>query len=251
MSSRHLNRIIKLSITSKAERTSLAKFAKLPFDIKPTQTFSPLLSGQYRDGAGVELTGKPDALCTQARCFTFIENKSCSLNNHVNKQNSWWALQQEYTRWTHDGVDKDYNFLADYFYHTNPVYLKDNAWNHSLFKVAAMQAQYGWERYIVCFAKNPSSADAQRYAEAGLVFCTDASLAQMLSVIDLAAHGLYYPFCLDARYSGYTINVNPMPNVEYEGFTWNQIASANRAKYEAVVAAQCDQARQANGFDFF
>ena len=225
-----------MSITSKAELASQAKYAKLPFNIKPTQTFAPLLPSSYRDGAGVELTGKPDAVCVQPRGFTFIENKSSSLNNHPDKDSSWWALQQEYTLRMHDGRDKDYGFLTDYFYRTDPVFLKDNAWNQSLFKVAAMQAQYGWQRYIVCFARNPSSDDAKRYAEAGLVFCTDASLEQMLSVIDLAAHGVYYPFCLDARHSGYTVQVNPTPNPEYEDLTPEQIVAANRAKYEAIVA---------------
>jgi hypothetical protein len=230
-----------LSITSKAELASLAKFAKLPFNIKPSQTFAPLLSSSYRDGAGVELTGKPDAICVQSRCFTNIECKSGSLNHHPDKHSSWWALQQEYTLRMNDGRDKDYNFLTDYFYRTDRVFLKDNAWNQSLFKVAAMQAQFGWERYIVCFARNPSAADAKRYAEAGLVFCTDASLEQMLSVIDLAAHGVYYPFCLDARHSSYTVQVNPTPNPEYEGFTPEQIVAANRAKYEAIVAVSKSQ----------
>lgn len=226
-----------MSITSKAELASLAKFAKLQFNIEPAQTFTPLLSGNYRDGAGVELDGKPDAVCVQPRGFTFIECKSSSLNHHPDKHSSWWALQQEYTLRMHDGRDKDYNFLTDYFYRTDRVFLKDNAWNQSLFKVAAMQAQFGWERYIVCFARNPSSDEAERYVEAGLVFCTDASLEKMLSVIDLAAHGVYYPFCLDARHSGYTVQVNPTPNPDYEGFTPEQIIAANRAKYEAVIAA--------------
>jgi hypothetical protein len=59
----------------------------------------------------------------------------------------------------------------------------------------------------------------------------------MLGVIDLASHGFYYPFTLYAPRSGYSITVNPTPNPEYEGFTSEQIAAANRAKYEAVVAA--------------
>jgi hypothetical protein len=240
-----------VSITSKAELASLAKFAKLQFDIKPTQTFAPLLPSTYRDGAGVELTGKPDAVCVQARSFTFIENKSCSLNNHPDKHSSWWALQQEYTLRMHDGRDKDYNFLTDYFYRTDRVFLKDNAWNQSLFKVAAMQAQFGWERYIVCFARNPSADDAKRYVEAGLVFCTDASLEKMLSVIDLAAHGVYYPFCLDARHSGYTVQVNPTPNPDYEGFSPEQIVAANRAKYEAIVAAGHAERANLQCHDYF
>jgi hypothetical protein len=57
-------------------------------------------------------------------------------------------------------------------------------------------------------------------------------------VIDFASFGLYFPFCLDARRSGYTVTVNPTPNPEYEGFTPEQIEAANRAKFEATVAAR-------------
>jgi hypothetical protein len=59
----------------------------------------------------------------------------------------------------------------------------------------------------------------------------------MLTATDLASHGMYYPFCLDARRNGYTVTVNSKPNPDYGGFTHAQIAAANRAKYEAVVAA--------------
>lgn len=240
-----------MNVISKAEQKSLAKFATLPFDIKATQTFAPLLTGEYRDGAGVTLYGKPDALCIQSHCSTFIEIKASSLNHHVDKQSSWWALQQEYTHWTHDGVDKDYNYLTAYFARTNPAFLNRNAWNQSLFKVAAMQAQYSWERYLVCFANNPSEADAKRYAEVGLVFCTNATLAQMLTVIDLASQGLYFPFFLDAHRSGYLTTVNPTPNPDYEGFTPEQIVAANRAKYEAIVAASLAESEEAESFDYF
>lgn len=240
-----------MSITSKAELASLAKFAKLPFNIKPTQTFAPLLPSSYRDGAGVELAGKPDAVCVQARCFTYIECKSSQLNHHPDKHSSWWALQQEYTLKMHDGRDKDYNFLTAHFFRNDPVFLKENAWNQSLFKVAAMQAQYGWQHYIVCFARNPSAADAKRYAEAGLVFCTDATLSQMLTVIDLASHGMYFPFFLDAHLSQYITTVNPTPNPDYEGFTPEQIVAANRAKYEAVIAAMHTEAENPQSLDYF
>jgi hypothetical protein len=245
MCSRHPERNSELS---KSERTALAKYATLPFNITPSQTFAPLLTGSYRDGAGVELLGRPDALCTQPRCYTFIESKNGKLNHHPDKASSHRALQTEYTLRMHDGRDKPYNELTDYFQRKDPAFLLDNAWNQSLYKILALQAEYGWERYIVSFARNPSAADAQRYAEAGLVFCTDASLAQMLSVIDLAAHGLYYPFCLDARHSRYIITVNPAPNPEYEGFTPEQIDAADRAAYEAVVAARRAEAANPDPF---
>ncbi|MGJ7915456.1 hypothetical protein ACI48D_08265 [Massilia sp. LXY-6] len=222
------------STQSASERAALAFYATLPFPVDPAQSFAPHLPIYYRDGAGIELEGRPDALCTQHH--TFIESKAGTLNNHRDKASSHWALQQEYTRRMQDGRDKPYNFLTDYFYWVDPGFLHDNAWNQSLFKVLALQALHGWERYVVCFQRNPSAADAKRYAEAGLVFCTEATLSQMLGVIDLASHGFYYPFTLRAPRSGYSITVNPAPNPDYAGFTPEQITSANRAKYEAVVA---------------
>lgn len=234
-----------------SEKKALAKFAKLPFNIVGTQTFAPLLTSSYRDGAGVELIGKPDFLCTQARCYTFFEWKDGKLNSHLDKASSHRALQDEYTSRTYDMRDKPYTFLTEYFYRTDPVFLHDHAWNQSLLKVLAMQTQYGWERYLVVFANNPKEADARRYAEAGLVYCTNATLEQMLAVIDLAAHGLYYPFILDAYRSGYNVIVNPMPNPAHAGLTPEQVATANRAQFEAVVAARRAEAQQAPEFDPF
>jgi hypothetical protein len=225
------------TIQSASERAALAFYATLPFPVAPAQTFAPHLPIHYRDGAGIELEGRPDALCTHHRSYTFIEAKNGKLNYHRDKESSHWALQQEYTRRAHDARDKPYNFLTDYFYRVDPGFLHDNAWNQALMKVLALQSLHGWERYVVVFQRNPSAADAERYAEAGLVFCTEATLAQMLSIIDLAAHGFYYPFTLRAPRSRYSITVNPTPNPEYAGFTPDQIAAANRAAYEAVVAA--------------
>ena len=223
--------------TSASERAALAFFATLPYPVAPAQTFAPHLPIHYHDGAGMELEGRPDALCTLPQTTTFIESKNGRLNCHRDKESSHRALQQEYTYHMHDARDKPYNFLTDHFYRNKPAFLHDNAWNQSLFKVLALQALHGWERYIVCFKNNPKASDAQRYAEAGLVYCTEASLTQMLTVIDFASHGLFYPFCLDAHRSGYTVTVNPTPNPEYVGLTQEQIVAANRAKYEAVVAA--------------
>ena len=223
-------------LSSIAETKALAKFAKLPFNIVGTQSFAPLLPSSYRDGAGVELTGKPDAICTQACCFTFLEIKDGVLNDHPDKASSHQALQAEYTHRTYDLRDKPYNELTAYFARVDPVFLHAHAFNQSLFKVLALQQQFGFERYLVVFANNPREPDARRYAEAGLVYCTNATLEQMLAVIDLAAHGLYFPFILDAYRSGYNVVVNPMPNPAYAGFTSEQIAAASRAEYEAVVA---------------
>lgn len=237
-----------MSITSVAERTALAKFAKLPFNITPSQSFAPLLTNSYRDGAGVELIGKPDALCTQANCYTYFEIKAGRLNDHRDKASSHRALQDEYTSRTYDMRDKSYAYLTDYFYRTDKLFLHDHAFNQSLWKVLAMQTQYGWERYLVVFSQNPKSADAERYAESGLVWCTVATVETMLTVIAAAAEGFYFPFFLNAYRSGYTVTVNPFPNPAHAGFTPEQVAAANRAQFEAVVAARHAEAPNTNPF---
>lgn len=128
---------------SASERAALAFYATLPFPVAPAQTFAPLLPIHYHAGAGVELEGRPDALCTHHRTNTFIEAKDGKLNYHRDKASSHWALQQEYIRRLHGARDKPYNFLTDYFYRTAPGFLQDHAWNASLFKVLALQALHG------------------------------------------------------------------------------------------------------------
>ena len=237
-----------MSYTSKAEAAALAKVAKLPFNIKPSQTFLPLLPSRYLDGAGEELSGKPDALCTQSHCFTYLEFKAGRLNHHPDKASSYRALLDEYTLRMHDARDRPYNELAAYFAANDPVFLHDHAFNQSLFKVLAMQQQYGWERYLVVFAANPKAADAERYADAGLVWCTLATLETMLTVIAAAAEGFYFPFYLNAYRSHYTVTVNPFPNPAHAGYTPEQVAAANRAQFVAVIAAQRADAQQAPDF---
>lgn len=140
----------------------------------------------------------------------------------------------------HDGRDHPYNFYTAHFARTDPVFLQDNAWNNSIYKLLALQALHGWARYMVSFRRNPPKADAQWYESCGLVFCTDATLNQMLGVIELAAHGLYYPFRLDARRSGYTWAMNPAPNPDHAGRTPEAIAEARRAAYIALASAPDD-----------
>lgn len=201
-------------MSSAAELKSIAHYGTLPhISIVGCQSFPPHLPAQYCDATGAEHDGKPDALCVQPRAFTFIECKSGRLNHQPNKAASHWALQSEYARVMHDGRDHPYNFHASYFHHARLAFLLANAWNQSLWKVLALQQLHGWMRYIVCFASNPSAVDAARYCAAGLVFCTDASLARLLATIELAAHGVYYPFRLDATRSGYTVTIHPGPEL--------------------------------------
>lgn len=217
---------------SASERQALAFYAKLPVSVVPTQSFSPLLSSQYRDGAGVELEGRPDALATQGRSYTFIEAKNGKLNFHPDKASSHRALQDEYTRTMHDAREKPYNFLTDHFYRTNPRVLLDHAWNHSLFKMLALQAEHGWQRYIVCFKKNPPKKDAKRYIDAGLVFCTESTLLDMLRTIELTQQGFFVPFVLRTRNYGFSVTPNHLDASQSAAC----IRASDREKFNCVLA---------------
>lgn len=232
-----------MTYMSISERRALEHFATLPMEVVPMQTFAPRLDPEYLDGDGTEQWAKPDALAKQPLTFTFIEAKNGILNHHPSKASCHWALQLEYGLTMNDGRDKDYNNLTKHFRQANFAFLMANSWNNSLFKVLALQRLHGWQRYLVVFAKSPSALDAKRYAEAGLVFCTNDTLAQMLAVIELAAHGLYYTFNFRATRAKYQITVNPEPNPAHAGMSPEQITDANRAAYEAVVAVRKAQAR--------
>jgi hypothetical protein len=222
---------------SASERKALAHFATLPMNIVPMQNFYPRLPTSYRDGAGDELTGKPDALAKQRRSFTFIESKAGILNDHRSRASCHRALQAEFNYTMESDEPKSYVLLTKHFKHNNFPFMLANSWNQSLYKVLALQRLHGWERFLVVFANNPHARDAERYQKAGLVFATHETLAQMLAVIKLATHGLYYPFCLDARRSGYYITMEPSPNPAHLGLAPEQIAADNRASFEEVVAA--------------
>lgn len=223
------------STMSASERTAVAFMSTLPMKIVPRQTFAPHLPIHYRDGDGVELLGKPDALCIQSRTKTHIENKNGVLNHRLTKEESHRALQEEFSRTMNDGRPKSYSALTAHFRVANMAFLLENSWNQSLWKVLAQQSQYGWDKYIVCFKRNPSAKDAKRYIDAGLVFCTEATLAQTLHVIELAAHGLHIRLNSFAPRCGYAITIDASPNPAHASLTGDQITAANRAAFESTV----------------
>lgn len=225
--------------TSASERAALAHFASLPIPVTATQTFSPLLPSTYRDGAGVELEGRPDALFKQPRSFTYIESKNGKLNNHLDKASCHRALMDEYTLTMHDGVDKPYNVLTAHFQRTNLPFLLENAWNNSLFKVLALQAEHGWQRYVVCFKKNPTKKEMERYSEVGLVFCTEATVMDMLRAIELAQHGYFVPFVLKTRTYCYSVT----PDHTDSGKSADSVRTSDRSKFEGHVTARKVAAR--------
>jgi len=89
--------------------------------------------------------------------------------------------------------------------------------------VLALQAEHGWQRYLVVFKNNPSKADAKRYLEAGLVFCTQKTLPDLLQTIELAQHGIFLPFVHEAKRAKYSFTVTA--------------DHADLGKPEAIVAA--------------
>jgi hypothetical protein len=62
-------------------------------------------------------------------------------------------------------------------------------------------------------------------------------LPQLLTVIEFASHGCYYPFNHRAQRSEYVMVVNLPPDPAYDGFTPEQTPAAERAKYLAAREA--------------
>jgi hypothetical protein len=107
----------------------------------------------------------------------------------------------------------------------------EHGFNHSLFKVAALQAEHGWQRYIVCFKNNPTKADAERYLDAGLVFCTLKNVESPLRTIELAQHGFFVPFQFVARSYSFTVT----PDHSDFGESAEAIRASDRSKFMSAV----------------
>lgn len=105
----------------------------------------------------------------------------------------------------------------------------DHAFNHSLWKLAALQAQHGWRSFIVCFEKNPKPTDAERYCAAGLVWCTLKTLPQLLIRIELDAAGVPISFVHTAQKFTFKI--------EFDNGTATATAAEVRSQYLANVDA--------------
>jgi hypothetical protein len=219
-------------MSSASELSAAPLFASLPAPAYRRQTFAPELPTTYDDGENVSRTGLPDYVCHQSRTFTFFEYKAGKLNRHLSQSSSHAALQSEY------GIrEQSHAFLSDHFwyngYGSGKTICLNHAYNHSLFKVLALQALHGWAQYIVVFKTNPKPEDAQAYCEAGLVWCTEKTVHRLLASIDLCAHGVYYPFYL--RTTKYSVIVQPTP--DDPSLSPEQITASRRTAYEAVVAA--------------
>jgi hypothetical protein len=109
----------------------------------------------------------------------------------------------------------------------------ERAFNHAVWKQVAVQAQHGWQRFLVVFKRAPTRLEAKRYLDAGLVFCTLKTLPDMMNTIELAQHGFYVPFVFKGR--GYSFTVTP--DHTSRTLSAEEVQESDRAKFLAAVAA--------------
>jgi hypothetical protein len=216
---------------SKSERAAAEKYKLMSPPASPCQNFSDAgLTPAYLDAAETKLNGKPDFLCRQPRTLTTIEHKDGQLNNHRTHESSRAALQAEceyyLRRYFNEPMPHDVlsALLWDAGYYS---VIQDAAWNHSLWKLLALQAKHGWRKFIVSFKNNPKPEDAQRYCEAGLIWCTDKTLPQLLMRIELEAHGLSVSFVHRAQKFSFEVSFDDGTATEFD----------YRAQYLAAVSA--------------
>lgn len=222
---------------SKAEATSAATIAALGG--RRCTSFTPYFSDLYQDADGAELEGKPDFIIHRPHGPVFIELKDGVLNDHFTRESSRTALASEYRHFFGRCPDSmSHAALSTALFESGGAACRAalaESFNHSLWKLAAVQAQHGWRRFVVCFKDNPKPADAERYCAAGLIFCTLKTLPQFLLHIELAAAGLSISYVHTAQKFSYS--------VEFD----NGTASASEARShflstvdaaKAAVAAQ-------------
>lgn len=225
-----------------AERTSAPVIAALGG--ARCNTFSPLLATRYQDASDTDLEGMPDFLIKRERCYTFVDTKSGKLNFHRTHASSREALAEAYMElfrrpshgMTHSALSRA---LHDAPGRHGLLASLEHGFNHSVFKLAAVQAKHGWQRFLVVFKKSPSKREAFRYLEAGLVFCTDKTLPSLMSTIELCQHGWLVPFVFHGP--GYSFSVSPDP--ASRGLSPEEVEANDRTKFLAAVAA--DEAAEA------
>jgi hypothetical protein len=167
-------------------------------------SFAPHLSDYYCDASGEDLEGKPDFVIQRPHGPVFIDLKDGRLNNHYTRESSRETLADEYMRILHrPPTGMSHAALSSALYsapsRAGAIAALEHGFNHSLWKLLALQAQHGWHHYLVCFKQNPKPADAERYCAAGLVWCTLKTLGQLLMHIDLNAAGIPTTFLHGAQ----------------------------------------------------
>jgi hypothetical protein len=241
--------ILIMTKNSTAEASAAATLAQLPFPAYPCEDFAEAgLTTTYQDAEGVTLTGKPDFLACQPRSFTALEFKAGKLNHHLTHESSRAALQREYEAYTgrYSFDPLPHSVTSGYLHRRRPVACLDHGFNHALFKVLALQAEHGWQRYIVVFEKTPSKRDAMRYLEAGLVFCTLATLPDMLRTIELAQYDIFLPFMFQSTRVKYGFTVTP--DHCDKGRSAESVRTSDRMKFESAVATYRTEAANPDPF---
>lgn len=221
---------------SVAERKAAPSIAQLGG--VPCQSFLPQLSKHYQDADGVQHVGKPDFLITRSRCFTFVDTKDGVLHNHYTFASCDDAQKDAYRFHFHRSGDHLTHWdRSDALYYDNQrgkVLSLETGWNHSLHKLLALQALHGWQRFLVVFKSNPTKRDAERYVNAGLVFCTMKTLPDLMLSIELSQSGFLIPFVFKTRTYAFTVTPDPASR----GQSPAQVEASDRAKLLAAVARE-------------
>lgn len=233
---------------SKAEANTAATIAKQG-GIHCTE-FAPLLPNTYLDAAGVELEGKPDFVFHRPTGAIFLDLKDGTLNSHRTRESSHEALKAAYAETFHSyGGNLSHSQLSSALYsHSSRgrQLVLENGFNHSVFKLAAIQAKHGWTNFIVMFKKNPNKKLTARYLSAGLVFCTEKTLPDMLRTIELSRYGILVPFNFSTRTYSFSVVADPAslhkPPAEVEANDRAKFLGAVAADIEAERAAKAQQA---------
>jgi hypothetical protein len=198
---------------------------------KPCHTFAPHLPTKYMDAAGEALTGEPDFVVLRGQHRIYLEWKAGKLNHHYTRASSHEALEDEYRYFFRSPPEgKSHSALSNALYHagrSGKLATLAHGFNHSLWKVLALQARHGWRNYVVCFKTNPKPEDAERYCAAGLVWCTLETLPQLLLRIELEAAGFPISFVHRAQKFSY--------EVQFDNGT--ATAAEVRTRFFAAVAA--------------
>jgi hypothetical protein len=205
----------------------------------PTQTFKPHLEETFADAGGAVRRAKPDFVIERPGCFTFVDTKDGVLHDHYTFASSDEAQRDAYRLHFHRSGDHltHWDRSDALFYDTRsrrgkPLALK-TGWNHSLYKLAAVQAKHGWQRFLVVFESAPSKANAKRYIAAGLVFCTVKTLPDLMNTIELLQHGWHVPFVFKGPGYSFTVKADQADS----GLTPDAVEASDRAKFLAAVAA--------------
>lgn len=229
-----------MTYDSKAESSAASVIAALGG--RRCTSFTPHLSGYYRDASGESLEAKPDFLIQRPHGPVFIDLKAGELNAHYSRDSSHAALAEEYRRLRHrcpDGMS--HAELSSALHNAGrPGYLAclQHAFNHSLWKLRAQQSQLGWRRFLVCFENNPKPADAKRYCDAGLVWCTLKTLPQLLIRIELEAAGLPISFVHKAQKFEFEIEFDNGTATQPEMHAHFLVAVDSNREANAAVQAQ-------------